>query len=184
MYTDEHYETFHRSLQEELMNADVPQIGGTAKKGFMSRLDSDGVATMLPGDRDEVTTAFHKGIIERIPCEDEKTRLWRRRIPTVDPHVAGAKLDTGKNRLGLVLLTGFPRALQAVGEVGTLGANKYTDNGWLSVKEGESRYMDAMMRHLLSHCQGDLLDAELGTPHLAQACWNLLAVLELSLRGR
>ena len=34
------------------------------------------------------------------------------------PNEAGAKLDAGKNRLGLVLC-GFSRALQEVGKVGT-----------------------------------------------------------------
>ena len=58
---------------------------------------------------------------------------------------AGAKLDHGKNRLGLVL-GGFANALKAVGEVGTYGANKYTDNGWISVPDGERRYTDAWRR--------------------------------------
>jgi len=34
----------------------------------------------------------------------------------------GAKLDAGKNRLGL-MIGGFPRALEAVGQVTTFGAN-------------------------------------------------------------
>ena len=51
------------------------------------------------------------------------------------PNEAGAKLDAGKNRLGLVLC-GFARALQEVGKVGTYGATKYTDNGWVGAAEG------------------------------------------------
>ena len=47
-----------------------------------------------------------------------------------DPHAPGAKLDQGKIRMGLVM-GGFARALLAVGEVGTFGANKYSDNGWM-----------------------------------------------------
>lgn len=39
------------------------------------------------------------------------------------PNEVGAKLDAGKNRLGLVL-GGFARALQEIGRVGTYGANK------------------------------------------------------------
>ena len=42
------------------------------------------------------------------------------------PNEEGAKLDAGKNRLGLVLLS-FSRSLQEVGKVGTYGANKYSD---------------------------------------------------------
>ena len=63
-------------------------------------------------------------------------------------HEAGAKLDHGKNRLGLVL-GGFSRALQAVGEVGTMGATKYTASGWKQVVNGEQRYTDALLRHLM-----------------------------------
>lgn len=63
------------------------------------------------------------------------------------PNEPGAKLDAGKNRIGLVLF-GFARALQEVGKVGTYGANKYTDNGWTEVPDGERRYTDALLRHL------------------------------------
>ena len=44
----------------------------------------------------------------------------------------GVKLDSGKNRLGL-MLGGFSHALWLVGYVGTFGTNKYTDNGWQEV---------------------------------------------------
>jgi len=95
-------------------------------------------------------------------------------------HEAGAKLDAGKNRLGLVLLN-FPRALNEVGVVGTYGAEKYTDNGWLTVDNGEARYTDAMFRHLLAaKIEGDI-DADTGLLHKAQVAWNALAALELYL---
>lgn len=94
---------------------------------------------------------------------------------------AGAKLDAGKNRLGLVTF-GFARALQEVGKVGTYGANKYSDNGWMEVPNGEARYTDAMLRHLMNEAEGEEIDPESGLRHLSQACWNLLAVLELRMR--
>jgi len=96
------------------------------------------------------------------------------------PHDQGAKLDYGKNRLGLVL-GGFPRALQAVGRVGTYGANKYTDAGWRSVPSGESRYTDAMYRHLIAEATEEECDKESGLLHAAHAAWNALARLELQL---
>lgn len=94
-------------------------------------------------------------------------------------HAAGAKLDAGKNRLGLVLL-GFSRALQEVGKVGTFGAAKYSDDGWREVENGEARYADAMFRHLLEGAH-DCLDPDSGLLHAAHAAWNALAVLELKL---
>lgn len=98
----------------------------------------------------------------------------------VDPHSPGAKLDAGKPRVGLVL-KGFSRALMAVAEVGTFGANKYTEDGWLEVPNGVARYTDAMGRHLLQEDLGPR-DADSGCLHAAQVCWNSLARLELMLR--
>lgn len=98
------------------------------------------------------------------------------------PHEAGAKLDAGKRRDGLVLL-GFSRALAAVSAVGSYGANKYTDNGWMSVPNGQARYTDAMLRHLLSEASGELTDKDTGLLHAAHAAWNALARLDLMIRG-
>lgn len=96
-------------------------------------------------------------------------------------HETGAKLDAGKNRLGLVL-GGFSRALQAVGEVGTYGANKYTDNGWVAVPNGVDRYTDALLRHLLREQEGEQNDSDTALRHAAHAAWNALARLDLMLR--
>lgn len=99
----------------------------------------------------------------------------------INQHEPGAKLDAGKNRLGLVL-GGFSRALQAVGQVGTFGANKYTDNGWMEVQNGEARYTDAMMRHQLKELAGEDVDPDSGMAHAAHTAWNALARLELQIR--
>lgn len=106
--------------------------------------------------------------------------------PEHDPHgtaanTPGAKLDAGKNRLGLVV-GGFSRALKAVGDVGTFGANKYTPNGWMSVPNGVERYTDAMYRHLLDEATGEATDPQTGIAHAAHAAWNALARLDLMLR--
>ena len=98
-----------------------------------------------------------------------------------NPHEPGAKLDAGKVRAGLVL-GGFGRALMAVGQVGTFGAAKYTDNGWMSVPQGAERYTDALYRHLLAEGQGQAADTDSQLLHAAHAAWNALARLELILR--
>lgn len=97
-------------------------------------------------------------------------------------HEPGAKLDAGKNRLGLVL-GDFANALWSVGEVGTFGANKYTDSGWMSVENAQSRYMDALFRHILKYKMGEKVDSDSGLPHLAHAAWNILALIELGERN-
>ena len=94
----------------------------------------------------------------------------------------GAKLDAGKNRLGLVL-GDFSRALQAVGEVGTFGAEKYTDHGWVSVANGQERYTDALFRHLLVEAAGEPTDPQTNLLHAAHVAWNALARLDLMIRA-
>lgn len=93
-----------------------------------------------------------------------------------DAHQPGAKLDAGKNRLGLVLMD-FASPLLEVGKVGTYGAKKYTDHGWISVPDGESRYTDAMLRHWFAECQGENYDQDTHLLHAAHLAWNALARL-------
>lgn len=101
--------------------------------------------------------------------------------PQAAPQPAGGvKYDAGKPRYGLVL-GGFPRALERVVQVGTFGANKYSDDGWLSVPDGHARYTDAMLRHHFAEAGGEELDGESGMLHAAHRAWNALAVLELKL---
>lgn len=99
----------------------------------------------------------------------------------LDPHAPGAKLDAGKIRPSLVL-RGFPRAIWAVAEVATYGANKYSDGGWLQVPNGLKRYEDAQLRHMLKEALGEVEDPESELLHLAHAAWGALARLELYLR--
>jgi hypothetical protein len=98
------------------------------------------------------------------------------------PHTQGAKLDADKPRPHLVL-AGFARALAAVAAIGTHGAAKYSDDGWLHVPDGEARYTDAMLRHYLAEASGESLDPDSELPHAAHLAWNALARLELALRG-
>ncbi len=98
-----------------------------------------------------------------------------------DQHETGAKLDHGKNRLSLVM-NGFARSLFVVGQVGTFGANKYTDNGWMDVPDGVKRYTDALYRHLNAEAQGEELDQDSEILHAAHTAWNALARLDLMLR--
>jgi hypothetical protein len=84
------------------------------------------------------------------------------------------KYDSGKPRVGLVLL-GFKHALIEVSKVGTFGVSKYAENSWQDLENAESRYTDALYRHLLASGE---TDNESGLDHLAHAAWNILALLE------
>ena len=93
----------------------------------------------------------------------------------------GAKGDAGKVRPALVL-GDFARALIEVAEVGTYGAKKYTEHGWLTVPDGIERYDEAMLRHWLKEKAGETHDADTGLLHQAHLAWNALARLDLMLR--
>ena len=93
----------------------------------------------------------------------------------------GAKLDQGKP-LANVVLAAFAPALAQVVAVGTFGAHKYTQDGWLSVPNGQARYSDAMLRHWLDEARGERIDPQSGLLHAAHTAWNALARLTFLLR--
>jgi len=101
----------------------------------------------------------------------------------LDAHAPGAKLDAGKPRPALVL-GGFARALLEVSKVGTYGAVKYTENGWMEVENGVNRYDDADLRHWLYEKVGQEEDPDTELLHAAHKAWNSLARLDLLLRQR
>lgn len=97
----------------------------------------------------------------------------------IKQHDAGAKLDSGKPDASMLLM--FGKAFEAVAQVATVGAKKYSRGGWQFVAEGKERYTAAMLRHLFKEHYEDN-DADTGLLHSAQVCWNSLARLELQLR--
>lgn len=60
------------------------------------------------------------------------------------------------------------------------GAKKYEANSWRQVPDGVKRYEDALMRHLIAYLQGEDLDKESNLRHLSHACWNVIALMELT----
>lgn len=96
-----------------------------------------------------------------------------------EQHEPGAKLDDGKPKSGV--LGDFGRALNAVAEIGTFGADKYSRGGWQHVDNGIERYGDAMWRHLLAEGANEH-DSESGMKHAAHLAWNALARLDLMIR--
>lgn len=90
----------------------------------------------------------------------------------------GRKDDAGKAPMGL--LPGD--ALREVARVLGHGAEKYTPNGWRSVRPG-SRYLDAALRHLSAYADGEDTDPESGLSHLAHAGCCVLFMLSLEARG-
>jgi len=142
--------------------------------------DADGSKYSIPAQ--PIPARLPEELITELPME--KCIIGQETDPNgLNPHAPGAKLDAGKNRLGLVL-GGFAQALEQVGIVGTFGAEKYSPNGWKSVTDGIARYEDAMLRHWVAFQKGEEVDPATGILHRAQFVWNALAALELTLASK
>ena len=92
----------------------------------------------------------------------------------------GRKDDAGKPRWSLV-----PEyAMEDVVKVLTYGARKYGDDNWHEVADGQRRYYDAAMRHIMAYRKGCQTDDESGLPHLAHAVASLLFIMALEREGQ
>lgn len=96
------------------------------------------------------------------------------------------------NKLQASCLLQFSNALASIVEVGMYGNKKYgSDSNWKKLKGGQERYLDALIRHLLSLKVKDskfeeknAFDEESKLLHLAHLAWNSLACLELALEKK
>lgn len=85
----------------------------------------------------------------------------------------GVKFDKDKPKWNLLPWD----ELEDVVKVLTFGAKKYAPDNWKFVDDANNRYMDAAMRHLVAHQQGERQDAESGESHIAHALCCLLFML-------
>lgn len=87
----------------------------------------------------------------------------------------GTKYDNGKPPVAEFLLDFAPEIMD-VAKVWQFGANKYAKSNWKKVENGKTRYMNALMRHLLLS-DYEPVDEESGMSHLVHVVFNALAVL-------
>lgn len=83
------------------------------------------------------------------------------------------KKDAGKPKLELV----DPTALVDLAAVLTMGAAKYSPNGWrkaINDDTAEGRIIGALLRHVVAHQLGETFDAESGLPHMAHVMCNAM----------
>lgn len=152
------------------------------EKQYRSKQKDDLVAKWLLNNKDKKIED-----VENVPkikfdgLPENYNKIVEEQDPNdINQHSPGAKLDAGKLRPYLVR-AGFAHALHEVWHNGTYGANKYTDDGWKTVPNGQQRYMDAFERHYEKWLLGEERDEETNTHHLGAMAWNILAVLELEL---
>ena len=84
----------------------------------------------------------------------------------------GTKHDSQKLRWELLPWSEIEDMVRSL----TFGAIKYEDDNWQKVKPA-SRYIGAMMRHIVAHEKGETIDKESGVPHLAVVAVDALFAL-------
>lgn len=90
-----------------------------------------------------------------------------------DAPTLGIKFDKDKPKWNLLPWD----ELEDVVKVLTFGAKKYAPDNWKFVDDANNRYMDAAMRHVVAHQQGEQRDAESEESHIAHAICCLLFML-------
>lgn len=94
----------------------------------------------------------------------------------------GAKFDDGK-LMFRPLTRGLAKPLRAVAAVLTYGAQKYAEDSWQTVPDGEKRYENAMDRHINEWKLGEEFDSESGLHHLAHIACNALFLLWFTMQS-
>ena len=79
----------------------------------------------------------------------------------------------GKTRFELVPW----EIIEKVAEIYTIGASKYSPNGWKEVPEAPERYLGALFRHLMEYIKDPKkCDEDTKQPHIYQVIWNAIAL--------
>jgi hypothetical protein len=137
------------------------------------------------GDDDVVVTADQMAPMH-VGLDDMGKRLQE--ALEADPngtnaHTPGAKLDSGKPRWDLLPL----EVIEGVVRVMSVGAAKYSPDGWKSVPDGDKRYFSAMMRHWMKMQAGEYLDdgpGGTGEPHWGCFLTNAVFLSYYALRSQ
>ncbi len=85
------------------------------------------------------------------------------------------RFNTGKTKLSKIFE--FGPGLHMLVKVMEQGATKYADGNWLLGGKPDGEYLDSAMRHIEEFMLGEFYDPDIGTAHLGNAAWNLLAAL-------
>jgi hypothetical protein len=84
----------------------------------------------------------------------------------------GFKADQGKSRMGLIP----PKELLQLGDLFSLGAQKYSDYNWMLGMDYHRIY-DALQRHATKWWAGEETDEVDGQHHLISVAWCALTLL-------
>lgn len=82
------------------------------------------------------------------------------------------KFDRGKSRIDLI----DPGFIKEIGDVMELGARKYTEESWKTIKDGKKRHTAALLRHLYAYLDGEEFDEETEASHLINVAFNVMCI--------
>ena len=146
--------------------------------------------------------AYRKGKIYTSENDDcitndkgNKHHLWsdeselKLHFEKIEETQKGVKNDSDKLPYYIVLFKQFPLALKEVVKCSKAGNQKYKDTdsdfqNFSRVQNAETRYKDAMLRHLLESGQVEDMQKYGEMTHEAAVVWNALADLEIKLRKK
>lgn len=89
-------------------------------------------------------------------------------------------LRDNKGKAELSYILELPRTMRALAKVFAQGAIKYARGNWKLGGKPDQEYLDAALRHMEQFVNVGPYDPDIGTIHLANAIWNLAALIELN----
>jgi hypothetical protein len=120
----------------------------------------------------DVSMSFVRKLKARIASPN-----WQEEVPVRDFN-EGVKFDTGKPRYDLIP----PEVSEALAQVLTFGANKYSARNWENGMNWGRAY-GALQRHLNAFWAGEDKDPETGMPHTWHAACCIAFLISFEARG-
>jgi len=102
--------------------------------------------------------------------------IWqkqREEWEAANPGMKGMKFSEEKPKWQL--MAPLWKAMEEVVKVLTRGADKYEPNNWMHVEKEE--YLRAIMSHYTAYAGGELIDYDMGSPHLANLICSALFLM-------
>lgn len=101
-------------------------------------------------------------------------------VSDVEPGPPPVALRDNSDKAQLGLVFDFERGLEMLVKVMEQGGIKYSPRNWLLGGKPDDEYINSAMRHMQAFATGEFYDKDLGTAHIANAAWNMLALLRLN----
>lgn len=169
-------EARYTELKEHTVS--VHGVGKSIEANAKSLAEMDAKHVWTSGSLMSPCTVCGKDLAAKIHDVDTTHPTYQPQKTTLHmeaPHSAGRKDDLEKLRWDLLPA----EAVEAMVEVLTYGAKKYTPENWRKVPDWRWRYFAAAMRHLWAWKRGQKRDPESGKLHLAHAMCCIAFLLEL-----